>query len=92
MTILDMSGAEKLVGKGDMLFNPLGSGKPKRIQGPFISDEEVKNVIDFVKAQVEDTESVSYTHLAKSTLQEEDFNVSVPTSGTYEFPPIGGNS
>ena len=56
MTILDMSGAEKLVGKGDMLFNPLGSGKPKRIQGPFISDEEVKNVIDFVKAQVEDTE------------------------------------
>ena len=52
MTILDMSGAEKLVGKGDMLFNPLGSGKPKRIQGPFISDEEVKNVIDFVKAQV----------------------------------------
>ena len=51
-----MSGAEKLVGKGDMLFNPLGSGKPKRIQGPFISDEEVKNVIDFVKAQVEDTE------------------------------------
>ena len=50
MTILDMSGAEKLVGKGDMLFNPLGSGKPKRKQGPFLSDEEVKNVIDFVKA------------------------------------------
>ena len=56
MTILDMSGAEKLVGKGDMLFNPLGSGKPKRIQGPFISDEEVKNIIDFVKSQVEDAE------------------------------------
>ena len=56
MTILDMSGAEKLVGKGDMLFNPLGSGKPKRIQGPFISDEEVKEVIDFVKEQVEDAE------------------------------------
>ena len=56
MTILDMSGAEKLIGKGDMLFNPLGSGKPKRIQGSFISDEEVNNVIDFVKAQVEDTE------------------------------------
>ena len=54
MTILDMSGAEKLVGKGDMLFNPLGSGKPKRVQGPFISDDEVKNVIDFVKSQVEE--------------------------------------
>ena len=55
-TILDMSGAEKLVGKGDMLFNPLGSGKPVRVQGPFISDSEVQAVIDFVKAQAEETE------------------------------------
>lgn len=55
-TILDMSGAEKLVGKGDMLFNPLGSGKPVRVQGPFISDSEVQAVIDYVKAQAEETE------------------------------------
>lgn len=55
-TILDMSGAEKLVGKGDMLFNPLGSGKPLRVQGTFISDEEVHKVIEFVKEQAEEVE------------------------------------
>lgn len=55
-TILDMSGAEKLVGKGDMLFNPLGTGKPVRVQGTFVSDSEVQKVIDFVKAQVEEVE------------------------------------
>lgn len=55
-TILDMAGAEKLVGKGDMLFNPLGSGKPVRVQGTFISDDEVHNVIEFVKSQVEEIE------------------------------------
>ena len=51
-----MAGAEKLVGKGDMLFNPLGSGKPTRVQGAFISDNEVNSVIAFVKSQVEETE------------------------------------
>ena len=50
-TILDMVGAERLVGKGDMLFAPLGSTKPTRIQGTFISDEEVKRLIEFVKQQ-----------------------------------------
>ena len=50
-TILDMNGAEKLVGKGDMLFNPQGSGKPLRVQGTFISDEEINRVIQFVKDQ-----------------------------------------
>ena len=53
-TILDMQGAEKLVGKGDMLFNPMGIGKPVRIQGAFISDSEVNKVIEFVKEQVEE--------------------------------------
>ena len=57
-TILDMSGAEKLVGKGDMLYNPLGMGKPIRVQGCFISDEEIRDVIDFVKSQAE----VEYDH------------------------------
>ena len=55
-TILDMAGAEKLVGKGDMLFNPLGTGKPLRVQGTFVSDGEVQKVIDFVKSQVEEVE------------------------------------
>jgi len=48
-TILDMGGAEKLLGKGDMLFLPMGASKPKRIQGAFISDAEVNRVVDFVK-------------------------------------------
>ena len=51
-TILDMQGAEKLVGKGDMLFNPMGMGKPIRVQGTFVSDGEVHKVIAFVKEQV----------------------------------------
>ena len=55
-TILDMAGAEKLVGKGDMLFNPIGSGKPIRVQGTFISDQEVHDVIKHVKSQVEEVE------------------------------------
>ena len=47
--ILDTQGAEKLVGRGDMLFAPLGSGKPQRVQGCFISDPEVAAVVNFVK-------------------------------------------
>lgn len=55
-TIIDMAGAEKLVGKGDMLFNPLGMSKPIRVQGAFISDSEVHKVIDFLKKQVPENE------------------------------------
>jgi S-DNA-T family DNA segregation ATPase FtsK/SpoIIIE len=51
-TILDMAGAERLVGKGDMLFNPLGMSKPIRVQGAFISDTEVHSVINYLKEQV----------------------------------------
>ncbi len=58
-TILDMVGAEKLVGRGDMLFNPLGSGKPVRVQGTFISDDEVRNLIAFVKQQGEADEAAA---------------------------------
>ena len=47
--ILDTAGAEKLVGKGDMLYAPLGQGKPKRVQGCFITDGEVQEVVDFIK-------------------------------------------
>ena len=47
--ILDNGGAEKLVGKGDMLYAPLGQGKPRRVQGCFITDEEVQEVVDFIK-------------------------------------------
>ncbi len=50
-TILDSAGAEKLLGRGDMLFAPYGSNKPSRIQGCFVSDEEVEKVVDFVKGR-----------------------------------------
>lgn len=52
-TILDMAGAEKLLGKGDMLFSPMNTNKPIRIQGAYISDSETAKVIDFVKKQGE---------------------------------------
>ncbi len=50
-TILDMNGAEKLLGKGDMLFYPQGYAKPARVQGAFVSDKEVSDVVDFLKNQ-----------------------------------------
>ncbi len=51
--ILDTMGAEKLVGRGDMLFAPLGKGRPKRVQGCFITDEEVQAVVEFTKSHSE---------------------------------------
>jgi len=50
-TVLDMQGAEKLLGRGDMLFLPRGQNKPIRVQGGFISDKEVENLVAFLKAQ-----------------------------------------
>lgn len=55
-TIIDMPGAEKLLGKGDMLFLPMGSSNPTRVQGAFISDEEVVRIVEFIKSQVEHEE------------------------------------
>jgi len=49
-TILDSVGAEKLLGKGDMLFFPAGAPKPSRVQGAFVSDDEVEKIVDFVKS------------------------------------------
>lgn len=54
-TILDSSGAEKLLGRGDMLFYPVGESKPLRVQGSFISEEEVEQVVSFIKESKEDT-------------------------------------
>lgn len=52
-TILDMGGAEKLLGKGDMLYFPIGTSKPMRVQGCFVSDKEVEKIVEFVKGQNE---------------------------------------
>ena len=53
-TILDSAGAEKLLGKGDMLYYPVGESKPQRVQGCFISEEEVEKVIEFIKSEEKD--------------------------------------
>ena len=50
-TILDMNGAEKLLGKGDMLFFPQSYSKPIRVQGAFVSDKEIQDITDFLKKQ-----------------------------------------
>ena len=55
-TILDTGGAEKLLGKGDMLFYPIGAAKPMRVQGAFISDEEIERLLEFVRSQCDEPE------------------------------------
>lgn len=55
-TILDMAGAEKLLGRGDMLFMPMGSSKPIRVQGAYLTDQEVENIVDYVRDQGMPTE------------------------------------
>lgn len=73
-TILDMVGAEKLLGKGDMLFYPQGYPKPARIQGPFVSDDEVSNVVEFLKDYVPES--------AADEAVEEQINSIAVESGT----------
>ncbi|HSQ87916.1 FtsK/SpoIIIE family DNA translocase [Romboutsia sp.] len=78
-TILDMGGAEKLLGKGDMLFYPLGAAKPVRLQGAFISEGESEKVIDFVKSQIKEEvkyednimETISKTSISKSSDEDD---------------------
>ncbi len=71
--ILDTQGAEKLVGRGDMLFAPLGSGKPTRVQGCFISDAEVAAVVDFVKRNSGDAQySDEVMHQIEQNAAEKD--------------------
>ena len=77
-TILDMVGAEKLLGKGDMLFYPSGAPKPTRIQGAFVSDKEVEKLVEFLKSQGEVTysdeilEQIENSDKTDKELAEED--------------------
>lgn len=77
-TILDMTGAEKLLGKGDMLFLPMGEASPERIQGAFISDDEIKRVIDYTieqqKAEYDQTFMDLKGDIEKSASQKEDMD------------------
>ena len=72
-TILDMGGAEKLLGKGDMLFSPIGTNKPLRVQGAFVSDAELNRVTDFIKNQaipVEYSDEVTSVELPSDSHNE----------------------
>ena len=75
-TILDMTGAEKLLGKGDMLFLPQGENIPIRVQGTFISDEEIKEVVDYTisqqKARYDESLTISNEDKGASTMVEKD--------------------
>ena len=71
-TILDMGGAEKLLGKGDMLYLPMGENNPKRIQGCFITDDEIQRVIDYVCGQ----QMVQYDDSLNKAIEEEHNPVS----------------
>ncbi|NLI93716.1 MAG: DNA translocase FtsK [Peptococcaceae bacterium] len=64
-TILDMSGAEKLLGRGDMLFHPIGVSKPIRVQGSFLADKEVKNIVDYLIDQAKP----EYCEIPETNLQ-----------------------
>lgn len=81
-TILDMVGAEKLLGNGDMLFYPQGYQKPLRVQGPFVSDAEVEGVVDFLKKQ----STVVY-----NTEIEEKMNTAAVSTGGSVGGEGGGN-
>lgn len=74
-TILDMNGAEKLLGKGDMLFYPQGMQKPLRVQGAFVTDKEVSDVVDFMKNQ---NGAVTYSE----EIEEKMSSISTGSSGT----------
>ena len=75
-TILDMSGAEKLLGKGDMLFLPQGESVPTRVQGTFISDDEIKAVVDYTisqqKAMYDTSLTVADEDRGATTMVEDD--------------------
>ena len=70
--ILDNTGAEKLVGKGDMLYAPLGQGKPTRVQGCFISPEEIERVVEFVKQSGEAHYSDEVMAKIEESMQEKE--------------------
>ncbi|QDR80576.1 DNA translocase SpoIIIE [Sporomusa termitida] len=71
-TILDMAGAEKLLGKGDMLFYPVGAAKPLRVQGAFIGDTEVEDLVAYIKAQAEPEYTEGITTVEAGSADKEE--------------------
>ena len=80
-TILDQTGAEKLLGRGDMLYSPMGANKPLRIQGAFISEEEVENVVEFIKSSEDE---VNYREEIIEHINNESLSTTNNSSGGEE--------
>lgn len=74
-TILDIGGAEKLLGKGDMLFFPVGAVKPFRVQGAYVSDQDIENTVEYIKKQVDSDETANYLQSVELTLQNTDLEM-----------------
>ena len=80
-TILDQVGAEKLLGKGDMFFLPIGMNSPIRIQGSFINDDEIEKIIEFTKSQQEASYSDDFMRLEAEKDSSDDVDSSSPSKG-----------
>ena len=82
-TILDMTGAEKLIGKGDMLFLPMGEGNPTRIQGSFVSEDEVQKIVDYTVKQQKAKYDETFTNITVGQNSESSYD---PSEETYDDP------
>ena len=71
-TILDIGGAEKLLGKGDMLFAPVGAVKPSRVQGAFVSDRDIESTVNYIKGQLLDEAAMDQFNEIEDTLESMD--------------------
>ncbi len=87
--ILDNSGAEKLVGRGDMLYAPLGSGKPIRVQGCYITPEEIERVVTFVKSTGEAQYSDEVMRKIEETLKQKEKKGAASDTGSDSSAPEG---
>lgn len=83
-TILDMTGAEKLLGKGDMLFKPMGENNPNRIQGAFVSEEELQKIVDYTISQQKAIYDESLT--VEKTSSTSDINDDYKSEEEYDDP------
>lgn len=86
-TILDMGGAEKLLGRGDMLFLPIGASKPMRVQGCFVSDDEVEQVVNFVKQSASpDYDDAVLNEIEKQAAKERTEDAAQPEEADAMLP------
>lgn len=88
-TIIDIGGAEKLIGMGDMLYSPVGSPKPQRVQGAFVSDGEVESIVNFIK---ENNAPVRYDVEFERSIDEESAKCGNPPSGKSGGGESGGKA